>query len=203
MSVKLSRTSQFMCSAAILTALFLQACAGDADQPEMKADETWQYMQEVRDKPLAPEEDISEEVTGDVEGPAAALPPVSQQEILSADQAGVQLAQLEQRYTDIEPEISGFTRELGQSLQKIEASTDEMRRQEYWRGAQLALSRLADRQARLDMLLEDCLSLGRRLMAGSEVSDLLGVLLGKSQSLSARTRELMRTAEQELAVSGS
>ena len=195
-SGKSFNSSRFLSASALLAALGLTACSGNGDAvwPDMKADETWHYMQEVRDKPAVPEED-EESAAGQVE----TLPPVAETAPLTTEQAQAQLIVMEGHFEGLESEISTFTRELGQTLKKTRESEDEIRRGELWRGGQMALSRLADRQTALEILVEDCLTLQNRLPEASGLEERLEVVLQRAQSLSARTEELIGTAEKQLA----
>ncbi|MFC7048798.1 hypothetical protein [Emcibacter nanhaiensis] len=196
MSAKSFKTSNVLSLSVLLGALGLAACSGkgDTDWPEMKADETWQYMQQLRDKPVTPDEGAES-----TREEAASLPPAGDTTPLSAEQVQAQLIVMEGRFEGLESEISEFTRELGQALKKTRESEDEIRRAELWRGSQMTLSRLADRQVSLGILVEDAFSLQNRLPEMSGLEERLQVLQQRARSLSARTRELIGTAEEQLA----
>ncbi|WP_321397080.1 hypothetical protein [Emcibacter sp.] len=199
MSGKPLENNRMLYVAGLLLVLGLSACSGNGDAvwPEMKADETWNYMQQERIKPVTPNGIDSEDG-----GPVTSLPPSADEEQLSVAEAGESFMQLDGRFADLEPEMASFTRELGLSLKEtLQSREDEVRRQEYWRGSQMTLSRLADRQARLETLVQEVLSVSSRIegIRDTELEERFQVLLRKSQALSARTEELIATAEKQLA----
>ncbi|WP_138380683.1 hypothetical protein [Luteithermobacter gelatinilyticus] len=190
----------------------LGACSRDAQQgwPALQADRTWQEIEAERQKPLTPES-----APAPKEDVLASAPDVSAPQMVAEES----LQEYETTFQNLSGELDRFRQDLIQMLKTYEeasggtaddsAQQRAARRGELWRGAQLALSRLMDRENRLEKLIVELQDIHVRLRQPPKTTadkaptphHRLEELLDRARLEQRHTDALIRRAQESLGLS--